>query len=265
MRSGKLGCAIETMRMQSRALAWTLLVATTLAAGCSANPRAASKENFQRAIDAKLANSSRLCLEGPNSILTNELVLPYRMLARAIPMDAILPQGVVVFEPTQHRQLAALASAGLAARRTITVTAHRQYYKQVRLTSNGLSYEQYRTMSQELRVPAELYERGPDFAKYARPAANSAASSSNEVTGIGALCFASLAVDHIDNYSEPGQLMGQTLSQVQYHAKVVGIADWANTPAMRSAFPTIEQQLQQAGTRGQSDMVVLMNDGWQAQ
>lgn len=101
---------------------------TMVITGCGSDPRAASKENFTRAIDAKLANSSRLCLEDPNPILTNDVVLPYRMLARAVAADAVLPQGVVVFEPTQHRQLAALVSVRLASRQTVTVTARRQYY-----------------------------------------------------------------------------------------------------------------------------------------
>ena len=55
------------------------------------------------------------------------------------------------------------------------------------------------------------------------------------------------------------------MSEVHYHQKVVGIADWANAPAMRAAFPTIDEQLQQSGATQQTDMVVLMNDGWKAQ
>ncbi len=39
--------------MQSRLFTWTLLGATVLA-GCGHDPRAATKENFQRAMDAKL-------------------------------------------------------------------------------------------------------------------------------------------------------------------------------------------------------------------
>lgn len=135
--------------------------------------------------------------------------------------------------------------AGLATKRTTTVKAKHLYDFFVKPTS--------------VNVRVEEYGRGPEFAKYASDPVTDSGSS------VGQLCFASLQVDHIDDYSEPGQTLGATISEVHYHAKVVGIADWAKRSAMRSAFPTIEEQQQQASSTAQTRVVVLMNDGWKAQ
>ncbi|GAC1410190.1 MAG: hypothetical protein NVSMB64_19170 [Candidatus Velthaea sp.] len=211
---------------------------------CGGNPRDANNDNFQRAIDVKLGTGSKLCLSG-SDIFSQSLALPYRMLVGKLPPAAVNPMGVTPYEPGVHGQLEALVSAKLATKRTTTVKAQHFY--------------QYLAKPTMVNVRVEEYGRGPDFAKYASGVVSDSSSS------VGQLCFASLQVDHVDDYSEPGQMMGATMSEVHYHQKVVGIVDWAKTSAMRSAFPTIEEQLQHAGSTPQTEIVVLMNDGWKAQ
>ncbi len=238
---------METMIMRSRALACTLLVATTFAAGCGANPRAASKENFAHAIDAKLGTTAKLCLGGENALFSDQPALPTEMFIKNPPVTSSNPPNVTLYDATIHRQLEALVTAGLATKRTTTVKV--QEY---------LSH--YSLIPTTVNVRADVYDRGPAFAKYANGTVNPGAA-----TSVSQLCFASLQVDHIDNYSEPSQIMSATVSQVYYHAKAVGVADWTSMPSMRAAFPAIDEQLQKAGTNEESAMVVLMNDGWKAQ
>lgn len=71
--------------MQNRTLACTLLVATTLAAGCGANPRSASKENFAHAIDAKLGTTAKLCLGGENALFSDQPALPTECSSKTRP------------------------------------------------------------------------------------------------------------------------------------------------------------------------------------
>ncbi len=156
-------------------------------------------------------------------------------------MNVMNSEHVSPYQETLHRQLEALVASGLATKRTATVNVR----------------EFFTVPPTSMQVREDVYDRGSEYAKYAGKA--------DGPGGIGELCFATLQVDHIDHFSEPGQMMGATMSQVQYHAKVTGMANWATTPSMRSAFPTIESQVQQATDAERTEVVVLMNDGWQAQ
>ena len=230
-----------------------MLLATTLSTGCGADPRAASKENFQRAIDAKISSSSKLCLNSqPGNIFSETIVFPYRMLAGPLPSNGsgvptvFNPIGIMSYNAAAHRELVALVDAGLASKRLTTVQAQHMYQYGVRPTTVGLKVEEY--------------TRGPQFEKYSNEPV-----TANNLSSVGQLCFASTVVDHVDDYTAPGQMMGATMSEVHYHSKAVGIADWANAPAMRAAYPTIQEQLDALPSTQQTDTVVLMNDGWKAQ
>jgi len=234
---------------QRRLLAMFISAMALAGCGGGGDQRTASKENFQRAIEAKLAknNNSKLCLNADSSdIFASALGFPYRMLSSTFPSAFMSPQNVTPYDATLHRQLEALVTAGLAMKHTTSIVARRFFV--------------YGTKAAPaVTVREDVYDHGPEFTKYATGVAAAGTST------IGQICFASLQVDHVDNYSEPGQLMGSVVSQVNYHMKAVGVADWATMPTMRSAFPTIEEQLKQAGEMPRSDAVVLMNDGWQAQ
>ena len=235
-------------------LALPFIFATIVAVGCGADPRAASKDNFGRAIDAKLqsANDGKLCLGNDFSAIS----LPYRMFVGTTPTTISFLEvkpDTNPHDPKIRAQLEALTTVGLAAKRPITVAAQQPSRF---VFANG---RYVMAPPQTLKLRAEEYDRGQQFAKYAHP------SGSDETASINEICFAALQVDHVDEYSQPGQMMGATMSEVRYHAKAMGIADWANSPVMRSAFPTIGEQLEQAGSMQRSEMVVLMNDGWKAQ
>jgi hypothetical protein len=216
-----------------------MAAAITTGCGAASDPRAASKDNFQRAIDGKVG---KLCLQSGD--VFDALILPYRTLVGPRPTTAMVPFDVHEVDAKTKRQLEALEASRLAAKQAITLTLPH--------------YFMYGAKRTNVNVPIIVYDRGPDFAKYAPDAKPGPVA-------VGALCFASLQVDHIDNYTEPGQMMGATVSEVNYHAKVGQIADWATTPAMRAAFPEIQEQLQTVAATPRTETVVLMNDGWQAQ
>jgi hypothetical protein len=217
----------------------TIVASLLTACGAASDPRAASKENFQRVIDGKVG---KLCLQSGD--LFDALVLPYRTLVGPRPTTAMVPFDVHETDAKMNRRLEALEAARLTVKQKVTLTLPHYFIYGAKRTN--------------VNVPVVVFDRGPEFAKYAPDAKPGPVS-------VGALCYASLQVDHIDNYTEPGQMMGATVSEVNYHAKVGEIADWATAPEMRAAFPEIQEQLQAATTTSRTATVVLMNDGWQAQ
>lgn len=229
-------------RMNTRTrLTSTILVAlAALVVGCAADPRAANNGNFERAINAGLAKpESRLCLAAPN--------LPHKILADRQPWNAKVPEDVEQPGVTPTAKLEALVTAGLAVKKSAKVA----------VTFTNFNTRTFQNDETVKGVPEIVYETGPDFSKYA------VVTPTPFMTTVK-LCFASLQVERIENFSEPGQAMGATVSSVYYRAKAVDVAPWSTDAAMRAAFPEMETDLQQATTTQRSSMVVLMSNGWQA-
>jgi hypothetical protein len=146
-------------------------------------------------------------------------------------------------------ELEALVTAKLAARQAASAT----------LSVSKLNPTTFRMDESTISAPEIVYEAGPEFSKYAVVTPSPFLGSDTK------LCFASLQVDRIENFSEPGQVLGATVSSVYYRAKAINVASWVTEPAIRAAFPSINSDLQQATTTQRSAIVVLMSDGWQAQ
>jgi hypothetical protein len=79
--------------------------------------------------------------------------------------------------------------------------------------------------------------------------------------GYGNFCYGHRDVTSVDNFVTSGNNSGQTIANVDYHYKVDGIAGWANSTEMKTAFPTI--QAEQSGSQVDKATLVLTNDGWQ--
>jgi hypothetical protein len=193
-----------------------------LAVGCAADPRAANNANFQRAIDASLAKpQSRLCINSP--------VLPYKMIAEQQPYNVTIPEGVERPGATPPEKLDALVDAKLAVKRTVPLA----------VSVSTFNPHTFRNEQTSKTIPEIVYEATPDFSKYAT-------TTSGIFMNTTSLCFASLQVDHVDNFSEPGQAMGATVSSVYYRAKAIDVAPWSTNAAMVAAFPEITTEMQQA-------------------
>lgn len=216
-------------------------VIAAIVTGCGSDPHAANNGNFERAINSSLEKpAARLCVLAPT--------LPHKVLLEKQPWNARVQEGVDQPPTAQTPQLEALVSAHLAVKKT------------------GVAAVTYSSFNSRTFQNDEIVKRVPDAIYEADAGYTQSAVSTPTILGeaVTKLCFASLRVQQIDNFSEPGNAMGTTMSSVYYRAKVIDVAPWASNRAMRDAFPDIETDLQRA-TEQRSAAVVLMSDGWQAE
>jgi hypothetical protein len=79
--------------------------------------------------------------------------------------------------------------------------------------------------------------------------------------GYGNFCYGHREVTTVDNFVTNADTSGQQVANVDYHYTVTGIANWANSTEMKTAFPTI--QAEQSGNTADKATLVLTDDGWQ--
>jgi hypothetical protein len=79
--------------------------------------------------------------------------------------------------------------------------------------------------------------------------------------GSGNFCYGHRDVTSIDNFVPSGDKNGDSTASVDYHYTISGIADWANSTEMKTAFPTI--QATQSTPQADKATLILTNDGWQ--
>ena len=79
--------------------------------------------------------------------------------------------------------------------------------------------------------------------------------------GYGNFCYGHREVTAIDDFSTSGDKNGQSIANVDYHYTVSGVAGWANSTEMKTAFPTI--QAVQSGAKVDKATLVQTDDGWQ--
>lgn len=75
-----------------------------------------------------------------------------------------------------------------------------------------------------------------------------------------AFCYGEPAVKEIVRFTEPGDMMGMTVSQVDYTYQLKNMPEWAKSKPMQAAFPQLARD--NADTLEDKDAVVLMNEGW---
>lgn len=76
------------------------------------------------------------------------------------------------------------------------------------------------------------------------------------------LCYGSVRPTAIDDFSVPEDYRGRHVSQVHYHVKVVGEADWARSAAISRELPEIQATINQTNATQRTGVMVLANDGW---
>uniref|UniRef100_UPI003341EAD1 hypothetical protein n=1 Tax=Castellaniella defragrans TaxID=75697 RepID=UPI003341EAD1 len=75
-----------------------------------------------------------------------------------------------------------------------------------------------------------------------------------------AFCTGKYTVVEVDNFTEPSDIMGVKLSQVNYRYKVVGADDWAKSEGVRANYKNFAQETQ-GDIQGKA-AVILTNEGW---
>ncbi|MDZ3991634.1 hypothetical protein [Pseudomonas sp. Teo4] len=79
----------------------------------------------------------------------------------------------------------------------------------------------------------------------------------------GGLCFGKAQVTAIEQFSEPGEEMGRTVSNVTYAYKITGLPAWATNDEVRANIRGLDQALATNETPAQEKRVmVLTNQGW---
>jgi hypothetical protein len=73
-------------------------------------------------------------------------------------------------------------------------------------------------------------------------------------------CYGHRVVTSIDSFTPPAMVDGQSTSQVSYHYKTMDIPGWADSDAMRKAFPALAKA-SSPDAQGRTAVVLTMN-GW---
>ena len=80
-------------------------------------------------------------------------------------------------------------------------------------------------------------------------------------SGESQLCYGTPQVVMIKGFTEPVESMGVKASNVQYTYKLVDIAPWASDPVVTGQYPMLSQQVANKSIEKDDDMV-LTSDGW---
>jgi len=207
--------------------------ASALAAICltaCADPKAASKANFKKALDAYFDQT-----RAPACIDLRSLDAPF---------PATLPDQRNELGDSLNNavQILAMASVGLLTGSPTTI-APRGF-----------------TLDKPTPVAATRYDLSELGKKYYQ----------DRVIGGGLgkmtlhqLCFGTPKVVAIDSYTEPADSMGYRISKVSYRYTIQGAAQWTQDASIQKAFPAIAKQL--AGEHTETDIFVLTSEGWQHQ
>lgn len=102
-------------------------------------------------------------------------------------------------------------------------------------------------------IPASEYQLTDEGRKY----------FTDENSGIfsdQAFCTGKYTVVDVDNFTEPSDMMGVKVSQVNFRYKADDLADWAKSDALRAANKDFSKKTQ--GDLEGSAALVLTNDGW---
>lgn len=216
-----------------RILVFTSIV---ILVGACSNPKAASEENFETAINAWI-NENPPCIDVPDARVraigqTDSQAFP-RYVEQA---DSPNPMRL----QNQQRALApfqALAEAGLM----------RMEQAQINVDDGPFG-----TGSRTQTVAA--YSLTPEGER----------ALSTRTSRIGgptaAFCYGTPEVKEIVRFTEPADMMGATISRVEYTYQVKDRPAWTRTPALQAAFPQLVRD--SAETLEGRAAVVLTNEGW---
>lgn len=212
-----------------------LVAVAALVAGCS-DPKAASKKNFETAINDWISQNPP-CLSLPYSgvraadraadagvfpvyveaAVSDHPVRLENQKKAAVPFEAMAAAGLLKGEPAEITQSGFFAGP----QPKLAVVAYT-------LTPEG---EKAFSAKGNSRMMAD-----PSF------------------------CYGEPAVKEIVRFTEPGDMMGMTVSQVEYTYQLKNMPEWAKSKPMQAAFPQLARD--NAETLEDKDAVVLMNEGW---
>ena len=79
----------------------------------------------------------------------------------------------------------------------------------------------------------------------------------------GGLCFGKAEVTAIEQFSEPGQMMGHTVADVTYAYKITGLPEWATNDEVKATIRDLGNAVATTDSPAREKRVmVLTNKGW---
>lgn len=214
----------------------SVLILVVAVLGACSNPKAPNKANFEKAINAWIGENPP-CIDVPRSpVCAVGHADPKAFPLYVEPADSPNPMR----RATQERALKpfqALADAGL------------------------LKAEQV-----QINIDGGPFATGPatrTVAAYSlTPEGEEALSTrTSRMAGqVPAFCYGAPKVKEIVRFTEPADMMGATISRVEYTYQVKDQPAWTRTPALQAAFPQLVRD--SADTLEGRAAVVLTNEGW---
>jgi len=202
-----------------------LISITVLISSCGNDPKAANKENFEKALNAHYAQMKQCVKIGskPNS-------------------DGII-QEFRTDGGVQDKQLPfynGLVSLGLLEAVTYQKDT-KNFSGQVTGSADWVGYK-FSNKGESFLRPSSL-EKGAFR------------------TGARQLCYGTPQVVEIVNFTEPAEAMGAKVSNVQYTYRLVDVAPWASEPALINQFEWLTERINSESISKDDDLV-LTNNGW---
>ena len=201
-------------------------VAALLLSACGADSQAASKINFEAALNAHFLKMKE-CIKVGTEPIEDGFVFSARADGKG-------------FGAEKHEFFDDLMAAGL-----LTTVSFNKEEK----TFSGIGKQM---------VPYLGYKISNDGEKFLRPAALDKGFFS---TGTPQLCYGTPQVVDIINFTQPADAMGVKASNVQYIYEIVNVAPWAKNPSIVKQFKWLPERLANQTIEGDADMV-LTNNGW---
>lgn len=75
-----------------------------------------------------------------------------------------------------------------------------------------------------------------------------------------AFCGGKYKVKEVENFTQPADMFGTKISQVNYLYEVDDAPAWAKQPAIQAAYPSVQHDL--SGAPGDKAVLVATNEGW---
>ncbi len=150
------------------------------------------------------------------------------------------PRGMLDAKPRTDPQLDALVVAGLASK------------KRVMIENSG-----WTLFGGPKQIPGTHYDFTAEGRKYA-----ALQQHSSLLVGTETLCYGVPEVIDIVRYSEPGNALGQTMTEVTYDYTFKSVAPWVNNATLLKEFPELAQ-IKTRDHPGENRLdLVLMSNGW---
>ncbi|MFM0656063.1 hypothetical protein [Paraburkholderia sediminicola] len=75
-----------------------------------------------------------------------------------------------------------------------------------------------------------------------------------------AFCGGKYKVKEVENFTQPADMFGSKISQVNFLYEVDDAPSWAKQPAIQAAYPSVQHDV--TGSPGDKAVLVATNDGW---